>query len=309
MSCTHHADGSVDVTANTWDSGNAVHTYCTCRRLSACKPRGKSIGYTNAQAYGLKRQLEVQRETMATSKLTGKPRPTCSKSGCMHGHCVPHLHRQSHSSRTTTALKANRWTHLPMPVLLRAKTRAGATSGTKRCSGSRKKRSQEHGTPEANHPHGQTTRTTATRQDVAPTKAARRLPGNWCPSPFIAAWRQESRQAPKPKPRMQRAPMQNREKQNLASKLPPLAKPTISTFGADQRTRAHEGGGVAIATPLAIRATGHRSHVAAKPQTAVRRTPRRHTKAHRSVKVNRAAPTTACKGASHRQRAPGRGTS
>ena len=71
MSCTHYADGSVRATANTWDSGNAVHTYCTCRRLSACKPRGRSIGHTNAQAYGLKRQLEVQRETMATSKVMG----------------------------------------------------------------------------------------------------------------------------------------------------------------------------------------------------------------------------------------------
>ena len=91
--------------------------------------------------------------------IAEKPRPTCSKSGCMHGHCVPHLHRRSHSSRTTTALKANRWMHLPIPVLLRAKTRTGATSGTKRCSGPCKKTSLEHGTPEAHYPHGQTTRT------------------------------------------------------------------------------------------------------------------------------------------------------
>ena len=143
---------------------------------------------------------------------------------------------------------------------------------------------------------------------MAPTKAARCLPGNWCPSPFIAAWRQDSRQASKPKPRMQCAPMQKREKQDLASKLPPLAKPIISTFGLDQRTRAHESGGVAIVTPLAIRATGHWSHVAAKPQTAVRSMPPtavRHTKAQsRSVKVDQAAPTTAHEGASSRQHTP-----
>ena len=70
----------------------------------------------------------------------------------------------------------------------------------------------------------------------------------------------------------------------------------------------HTGGGVAIVTPLAIRATGHRSHVAAKPQTAVRSTPPtavRHTQAQsRSVKVDQAAPTTAHEGASARQHTP-----
>ena len=135
-------------------------------------------------------------------------------------------------------------------------------------------------------------------------RAARRLPGSWHSSPFIAAWRQHSRWASKPMPRTLCAPVQNREKY----KLPPLAKPTISTFSLDQRTRAHEGDGVAIVTPLAIRATGHRSHVAAKPQTAVRSTPPtavRHTQAQsRSVKVDQAAPTTAHEGASARQHTP-----
>ena len=74
-------------------------------------------------------------------------------------HQVPHLHRQSHSSRTTTALKANTWMHLPIPVPLRVKTCTSVTGGTKRCSGPCKKKSLEHGTPEAHYPHGQTTRT------------------------------------------------------------------------------------------------------------------------------------------------------